>query len=128
MEGSINMNGQALTGLKEPEAENDAVTLKTLNETAEKLKRLQFSNVSVAVSKFVADSTYEDYPLRASVALDGVLETMVPEVIFSLTDAISGNYAPVAQTYNGGIYIYAAEAPEAAVTIHTIICWKGAAV
>lgn len=125
MQGAINMNGQALTGLKAPEADTDAVNLKTLNDATEKMKRLQFSDVSVAVSKFVADSTYEDYPLRASVALDGVLETMVPEVIFSLADAVSGNFAPVAQTYNGGIYIYAAEAPKAAVTIPTIICWKG---
>lgn len=125
MEGGINMNGQPLTGIAAPVEDTDAVNLKTLNDATEKMKRLQFSNVSVAVSKFVADSTYEDYPLRASVALDGVLETMVPEVIFSLADAVSGNFAPVAQTYNGGIYIYAAEAPEAAVTIPTVICWKG---
>lgn len=125
MQGAIDMNGQKLTGIAAPVADTDAVNLKTLNDATEKMKRLQFSNVSVAVSKFVADSTYEDYPLRASVALDGVLETMVPEVIFSLADAASGNFAPVAETYSGGIYIYAAEKPEAAVTIPTIICWKG---
>ena len=125
MQNAIDMNGQKLTGIAAPVADTDAVNLKTLNDATEKMKRLQFSNVSVAVSKFVANSTYGDYPLRASVALNGVLETMVPEVIFSLADAASGNFAPVAETYKGGIYIYAAEKPEAAVTIPTIICWKG---
>jgi hypothetical protein len=125
MQGAIDMNGQKLTGIAEPEADGDAVNLKTLNDATEKMKRLQFSNVSVAVSTFVSNATSEAYPLRAAIALDGVLETMVPEVIFSLADAASGNFAPVAETYNGGIYIYAAEKPEAAVTIPTIICWKG---
>ena len=125
MQGAINMNGQKLTGIAAPVADTDAVNLKTLNDATEKMKRLQFSNVSVAVSTFVSNATSEAYPLRASVALEGVLETMVPEVIFSLADAAGGNFAPVAETYNGGIYIYAAEKPEAAVTIPTIICWKG---
>ena len=125
MQGAINMNGQKLTGIAVPLADTDAVNLKTLNDATEKMKRLQFSNVSVAVSTFVSNATSEAYPLRAAIALDGVLETMVPEVIFSLADAAGGNFAPVAETYNGGIYIYAAEKPEAAVTIPTIICWKG---
>ena len=125
MQGAINMNGQKLTGIAAPLADTDAVNLKTLNDATEKMKRLQFSNVSVAVSTFVSNATSEVYPLRAAIALDGVLETMVPEVIFSLADAAGGNFAPVAETYNGGIYIYAAEKPEAAVTIPTIICWKG---
>lgn len=125
MEGDIHMNGQKLTGISAPVNDTDAVNLKTLEDASEKLKHLQFSNVAVAVNKFVADETYEDYPLRAAVALDGVLNTMVPEVIFSLADAVGGKFSPVAETYNGGIYIYAAEIPEAAVTIPTIICWKG---
>jgi hypothetical protein len=93
--------------------------------TGVELKKLQFNNVSVAVSKFVSNTTYEDYHFRASVALEGVLESMIPEVIFSLTDAISGNFAPVSETYNGGVYLYAADKPEGNTVIPTIICWKG---
>ena len=93
--------------------------------TGVELKKLQFNNVSVAVSKFVADTTYEDYPFRASVPLEGVLNSMIPEVIFSLTDATSGLFAPIAETYNGGVYLYATDAPEASVTVPVIICWKG---
>lgn len=93
--------------------------------TGVELKKLQFNSVSVAVSKFVSNTTYEDYPFRASVALEGVQSTMIPEVIFSMADAISGNFAPVAESYNGGVYLYATDKPEGNIVIPTIICWKG---
>jgi hypothetical protein len=92
--------------------------------TAFEFKRLQFSDTAVAAASFVADSTYEDFPFRAAIALTGVLESMTPEVIFGVVDAMSGNFAPVAEAYAGGVYIYAAAVPDAAVTIPTIICWK----
>lgn len=93
--------------------------------TGVELKKLQFNSVSVAVSKFVSNTTYEDYPFRASVALEGVQSTMIPEVIFSMADAISGNFAPVSESYNGGVYLYAADKPEGNIVIPTIICWRG---
>lgn len=93
--------------------------------SAVELKKLLFSNTTVVASAFVADTTYEDYPYRASVALTGVLATMIPEVIFSLTDATSGDFAPVVECYTGGIYVYAASVPEETVTIPTIILWRG---
>lgn len=94
--------------------------------TAVELKKLLFTNVSVSASAFVSDSTYEDYGYRASVALSGVTSSMIPEVVFSLADVSGGNFAPVAETYNGGIYLYAADVPESQITIPTIICWRGA--
>lgn len=93
--------------------------------TGVELKKLQFNNVSVEVADFVADATYEDFSYRAAVSLEGVLETMIPEVIFSLTDATSGLFAPIAETYTGGVYLYASDVPESDVTIPVIICWKG---
>lgn len=93
--------------------------------TGVELRKLQFNNTLVESSLFVDDTTYEDYPFRASVALEGVLESMIPEVIFSMADAISGNFAPVAESYNGGVYLYAADKPEGNIVIPTIICWKG---
>lgn len=95
--------------------------------TAVELKKLAFANTVVAVSAWAEDSTYEDYPYRAAVALSGVTAAMIPEVVFGL-DAMSDNsFAPVAECYNGGVYIYAANVPESAITIPTIICWRGAA-
>lgn len=91
---------------------------------AVELRKLMFQNTTVATSAFVADATYTDYPYRASVALSNVISGMIPEVIFGLEDAISGTFAPVAESYNGGIYIYANGVPSANITIPTIILWR----
>ena len=88
------------------------------------LKKLMFTNTTVAAASFVSDATYTDYPYRAAVALTGVISGMVPEVIFGLDDAISGTFAPIADSYNGGVYIYANSAPASAITIPTIIVWR----
>ena len=91
---------------------------------AVELKKLMFTNTSVAANAFVADATYTDYPYRAAVTLTGVISGMVPEVIFGLDDAVSGVFAPVAESYNGGIYLYANGVPTGATVIPTIICWR----
>lgn len=89
------------------------------------LKKLQFSNILVPASTFVADTTYEEYPFRASLVLEGVLDTMIPDVIFGLTDSVSGVFAPIAETYSGGVHIYATSKPSIDMVIPVIICWKG---
>lgn len=93
--------------------------------TAFELKKLQFSNVSVSAVDFVSDTTYQDFPYRAGVVLSGVIESMIPEIVLSVEDATSGNFAPVAESYNGGVYLYATSAPESDITIPTIIAWRG---
>lgn len=89
------------------------------------LRKLQFTNTIVPAASFVDDTTYQDFPFRAAVELTGVISSMIPDVVLALSDATSGNFAPVAECYNGGIYLYAASAPDAALTVPTIICWKG---
>lgn len=66
--------------------------------------------------------TYAAYPFRAIVPLSGVTADMVPEVVFGLNEAILGAYAPIAETYNGGVYLYATNAPTALFTIPVIFC------
>ena len=93
--------------------------------TAVELKKLQFSNVSVSKGDFVSDTTYQDFPYRAGVSLSGAIESMIPEVVLSVDDALSGNYAPVSESYNGGVYLYAGSPPDADIMIPTIILWRG---
>lgn len=93
--------------------------------TAVELKKLQFSNVPVPAADFVSDTTYQDFPYRAGIALSGAIESMIPEVVLSVDDATSGNFAPVAESYNGGVYLYAGYPPDADMTIPTIIMWRG---
>lgn len=93
--------------------------------TGVELKKLVFSNQSVATSAWAETKTYEDYPFRASVALSGVISTMIPQVVFSVAALAENSFAPVAECYNGGVYIYADSKPQNPVAIDTIICWKG---
>lgn len=85
--------------------------------------QLVFHNVTTGA--FSANSTYSSFPYRAAVPLTGVTQTMIPEVILGVTEATSGSYAPVAETYNGGVYIYSNNT--GSITIPTIICWGGGA-
>ena len=93
---------------------------------AQTLSPLRFSDITVPASAFAADSTYPDYPYRAAVALTGVLERMIPEVVFSVSTLADTGFAPVAQCYDGGVYIWADGIPSGDVAIHTILCGKGA--
>ena len=69
-------------------------------------KNMYFSSVAVASNRFASDSTYAGYSYKGSVALTGVTSSMFAEVVFSPIDAVSGNYAPICETYNGGVYIW----------------------
>lgn len=89
-----------------------------------KAQRIPAKNKQVAVSAWDANTTYPDYPYRAAVSISGVDAGMFPQVAFSLADAMSGTFAPVAECYNGGVYIYAASKPDAAITIPSIMCWR----
>lgn len=101
-------------------------TTRTVNGTALSsniVTRLMFSNVSVATSAWVSDSTYDDYDYKAVLSTANVTAAMVPEVIFDPDDAASGNFAPVAVSGSGSVTIFAKEVPEATITIPTIICF-----
>lgn len=85
--------------------------------------KLVFNNVGISSATFVADATYADYGYRAAVVLTGVTASMFPEVVLSPADAVSGNFAPVSQTYAGGVYIYAQSKPVGTTTVPTIVVW-----
>lgn len=93
--------------------------------TAVEMKKRLFTDTVVPASAFSETGEYDAYPYRASVALNGVLASMIPEVIYGMEDATSGNFAPVAETYNGGVYLFATDIPKGDTEIPTIICWRG---
>lgn len=117
MTGDIAMGGNRVTGLGEPEQAGDAVGKGYVDGRV-----LTFTNKAVAVSAWAAsaDQSGAGFGFRAAVALAGVTASMVPDVYFSAADAVSANFSPVAQSYAGGVYIYAASKPTAAITIPTI--------
>lgn len=72
---------------------------------------------------FILQTTpvFDEYPYIASKALEGVDETMFPYVEFSEADRTSRLFSPTADTYSGGVYIYAREKPEDSVIIPVIL-------
>ena len=73
----------------------------------------------VVVNNFISSSVYTEYPYEASIAIPGVLSTHLGEVIYNLVDALSTNFAPICETYNGGIKIFSKT--NSTITIKTII-------
>lgn len=80
-------------------------------------------NTVVAEDSFAADTTYGDFGFRAAIPIAGVTADWIPDVTFPVQDKV--RYAPVAQTYDGGVYIYADGKPSGGVTIPTILLWRG---
>jgi hypothetical protein len=63
------------------------------------------------------------FPYRAAISgLTGVTTNMVPQVTFSLTDSMSGIFAPIAESASSAVYIYASEIPSGTITIPSIVC------
>lgn len=77
---------------------------------------------NITVSNWVSDTTYANYPYKATITAYGVTPSMVAEVIYSVADAESGNYAPVCETFTNGIYIYSKV--NTTITIPTILVVK----
>lgn len=87
---------------------------------------LIFQNITVPTSLWQEDSTYEEFGYKADIPCEGVTADFFSDVTFDVTEAISGNYAPISLTGAGTVTIYAVEAPEITITIPSIICSKGA--
>ena len=85
---------------------------------------LIFQNVAVAASAWASDTTYTAYPYAAVITCSGVTASHVPDVAFGVTEATSGNFAPVASSGSGTVTIYAATKPTAAITLPSIKCVK----
>ena len=95
----------------------------TPNSLGAQAERLTFTDKAVATSAWASDTTYADFPFRAAVPCTGVTESMFVQVVLAPEDATGGNFAPVCRSYTGGVYLYAKAAPEAEITIPTIVAW-----
>lgn len=127
-------------GLKKP-AQTDAYNVDDFNDNMDKIdaalkenaadtanagnaEMIVKTNLTVATSAWASNATYTDFPFRAAVPITGCTTNHKPDVTFGVADATSGNYAPVCESYAGGVYIYAATKPTATLTIPTITLLK----
>lgn len=100
------------------DATTAASTYATKTEVNKKQdKVLKFTNL--AASQWVSDSTYEGYPYRCDVTCSGVTADNYAEVVFALSQATSGNYAPLCETKANAVSIWSSE--NTSITIPTIL-------
>lgn len=85
------------------------------------------TKVQVATSAFTSDSTYASlgYNVKGTIGMPDITQNDVVNVTFDMAQAVSGNFAPISNTYNGGVYIYAKETPTSTITV-TLEIIKGA--
>lgn len=92
-------------------------------ESGAVVTRVIAQNVVVSSSDWIEQSqpTNPGFPWAASKAISNVTASMMPMVTFAAQDAASGLFAPVADTYSGGVYIYAKRKPASNITIPIIV-------
>nr|DAF85720.1 MAG TPA: Receptor Binding Protein [Siphoviridae sp. ctWT735] len=100
-----------------------SITYEKLASTA---VRLRFQNVAVETSYVVENSTYAEYgyPYRAEVPLLNSTSTMRPDISYTPAQIESMDLTGPVETYDGGVYIYLAEAPTDVFIIPVIDLWR----
>lgn len=85
--------------------------------------KVTVTNKNVLTSAWESNTTYSSlgFNYRASVPITNVNPFFIPDVNFSPADQYSGNLASFADTYVGGVYIYAKTQPTDTVTIESAI-------
>ena len=79
-----------------------------------------WQNMTVAASDWVASTEFENFAYEAKIILsDFVNFSSIPQVVFGLTEATSGNYAPICKAGDKGVYIYSKV--NTAITLPTVV-------
>ena len=79
-----------------------------------------WQNMTVAESDWVASTEFEYFAYEAKIILsDFVNFSSIPQVVFGLTEATSGNYAPICKAGDKGVYIYSKV--NTAITLPTVV-------
>lgn len=83
-----------------------------------------FNNITVPISSWVSDPTYQIYPYRADIECEGITSEYVADITFNVDEVASGVFAPISLTEEGIISIYASSKPVKDIIIPTIKCVK----
>lgn len=78
-------------------------------------------NVSVASGEWMPSTMYAGFGYEVMIHIDGVKSSHTPTVIFGITEATSGNYAPIAIAEDDAVTIFAKEQPSGDIIIPVIV-------
>lgn len=109
------MNGTAAVGTSEGYSREDHVHP---TDTTRQATNIYQTNISASSWTQQSTPTYSGYGYRCAIPITGVTASMFAIVVFNPAQVVSGNYAPVCDTYDGGVYVYSKV--NTAITIPTI--------
>lgn len=77
-------------------------------------------NVQIPISLWRESTAHEGYGYEASFSIEGITAASICSIIFDLEEVLTNNFAPVCESYYGGITIYAKRLPTKVVKISSI--------
>lgn len=84
-------------------------------------KNVYYTNLTATA--WIKEDVYEDYPYRCDLACEGVTENDYAEVVFSMEQHLSGDYAPICETKDGIVSIWSAK--DVGIVVPTVIIYRG---
>lgn len=101
---------------------NDYISPEELSQAlADKQDKNLYIN-NITASNWVTSTEFEDYKYECDIQYQGVDSSMYAEVVFSIIEATSGDYAPVCDVYDNIIRLYSKVNTQ--IVIPTIIIMK----
>lgn len=73
----------------------------------------KFGPILLETSLIKDDNSYSDYPYSLDIPITEAKSTHSPSVVLNLSDATSGNIAPISESYDGFVRIYLKAIPSA---------------
>lgn len=101
--------------------ESDLVDINEKINNREPGKKI-LNNIEITNNHYSEPADRENFPYTITINHSEINSSQIPEVMFNFEDAISGNFAGYAETFNNGIRLYAQE--KILTTIPTIILWN----
>lgn len=86
---------------------NQEVWIDLSDDSVDEVLGKQTVVTNYTVDQWSESTTYEGYPYQAAIPLQGVTSSDYVEIVYDLVQAVSGNYAPVCNTTEGSVTIYA---------------------
>lgn len=116
-------NGESALSVRN-KINNLGSAVNTMNQTVtqlDSLKNVFLYDLVVPKANWKADSTYKDYPYKASVTTTVDVGSYFPLIFFAPTEQQSGNYCVGSESNGNTIAIWCKEIPADAITIPEIL-------
>lgn len=87
---------------------------------------LSLTNTSVTTSNWTLESTptFEGYPYKKDITVNGITSDWYANVIFAQSDAESGMFSKFVTTGTNYVRIYASQIPASSITIPSIVVYR----